>query len=138
MNFNKIVLDKIDNFVLLSKEFDNNYQNDYNLIDNLTKLKEVLSINNTESYKVLFDDLIRLKFYHDPNLNGNGTELKKSAWNLIFSDMIRNTKYGKGESDGKIMQDFINTHNMINAHKMINANPVFDTFRKNVNDQNNL
>jgi hypothetical protein len=27
MNFNKIVLDKIDNFVLLSKEFDNNYQN---------------------------------------------------------------------------------------------------------------
>lgn len=27
MNFNKIVLDKINNFVLLSKEFDNNYQN---------------------------------------------------------------------------------------------------------------
>ena len=27
MNFNKIVLDKIDSFVLLSKEFDNNYQN---------------------------------------------------------------------------------------------------------------
>ena len=27
MNFNKTVLDKIDNFVLQSKEFDNNYQN---------------------------------------------------------------------------------------------------------------
>jgi hypothetical protein len=27
MNFNKIVLDKINNFVLLSKKFDNNYQN---------------------------------------------------------------------------------------------------------------
>lgn len=27
MNFNKIVLDKINNFVLMSKEFDNNYQN---------------------------------------------------------------------------------------------------------------
>jgi hypothetical protein len=119
-----------EHFINIYKNYvDDNYQNDNNLIANLKKLKEVLSINNNASYKNLFDYLISVTFYNDLNLNGNGTWLKKYVWELIFSDIIREKKYGKGESDGKIMQDFINTHNMINA------NPVFDTFRKNVNDK---
>ena len=59
MNFNKIVLDKINNFVLLSKEFDNNYQNfipaSYNYYS---------SINDPISH--LFADIIPIIIYLRP------------------------------------------------------------------------
>lgn len=76
---------------------------DENLIHNLNKLKQViLSIENNASYKSRFDYLIQFIFHNDEKFNG--TELKEPVWKLIISDNIRNTKYGQGESDGKIMQ----------------------------------
>jgi hypothetical protein len=41
MNFNKIVLDKIDSVILVSKEFDLNYKNVITIEDNQIKNKDI-------------------------------------------------------------------------------------------------
>ena len=113
------------------------YKDDLNLIENLQKLKKViLSIENNASYIYQFDSLISSRFHKDPDLNGNGTSLKESAWKLIFSDDLRKTKYGKGEGDSKIMQEFINNHNK--CYNKIETYLIGNTDEEKKKNYNNL
>lgn len=97
-----------------------------NLIADLTKLKEViLSMTYNNIYKKQFDDLIT-EACNNPELN-YPYDLKIRLTELKIKDY--KTPAGKGEGDVKIMREFINKHNMINT------NPVFETFRKNVNEK---
>lgn len=112
------------------------YQNDFDLIDNLQKLQQVIKNINNESYISQFDSLISSRFYEDPNLNGNGTSLKESAWKLIITYDIRKTKYGKGVGDAMIMQNLINKN--AKCYNKIEQYLIGDTDENKFKNYNNL
>ena len=135
-NINELYEQFINMYKIYTKD-NYSYKNDLNLIENLQKLKKViLSIENNASYISRFDSLISSRFYNDMELYGNGTSLKESAWKLIISDKIRNTKYGQGESDGKIMKDFIEKN--AQCYRQIENYLIGDTDEEKKKNYNNL
>ena len=102
MNFNKIVLDKINNFVLLSKEFDNNY-------------KIVITIQNDK-----IDDIGRKSIYM---ITKYYIELRTVHGELIllvdeFKNMINSSKISKTSKQ--------NEHENENENENTNTNKFYD------------
>lgn len=88
MNFNKIVLDKIDKFISLSKEFDLNYKNVITLQDNEIKNENIKYIYMITKYyieiRTLHGELLLLVDQLKNSINSNKLSKQNDNTNKLY------------------------------------------------------
>ena len=88
MNFNKIVLDKIDKFISLSKEFDLNYNNVITLQDNEIKNENIKYIYMITKYyieiRALHGELLLLVDQLKNSINSNKLLKQNDNTNKLY------------------------------------------------------